>query len=84
MPYRVTLTFVIGDEDEAWDIADGLEQAALRKNYREVNGYVTAEGRGSVLGTEEKPVASSAETLERRQSGDAVVTMLGDEHGRSG
>jgi len=89
--YRVTLTFVVGNETEAWEIADGLEQAAIRKGYRESNGFVTTEGRGSVLVPEgSAPVLTQAEAVERRAStpmgfGDADgMLTLGGENGESG
>jgi hypothetical protein len=70
MAYRVTLTFVVDtDENEAWEIADGLEKACIKRNYREVNGYAQpSDMRGSVLiGTEVNPgEVTQAETLERR------------------
>lgn len=81
MAYRVVLTFIVDHEDAAWDIADGLEQAAIKKNYREVNGYVEPAGRDGVLGTEENPVSSSAETIERQTSA-GIVGPLGGEDGR--
>lgn len=81
-------------EDEAWDIADSLEKAAIKRGYREVNGYVVTDGgRGSVLGTEENPVQSDAETLEHRTGGGPTqfggpdashLITLGDEDGRMG
>ena len=95
MAYRVTLTFVMdGSEEEAWDVADGLEQAAIRKNYREVNGYAQAsDARGNVLtGTEAQPgPETSAMTIERNEGNepmrfggpDGGMITLGDEHGRS-
>lgn len=82
MAYRVVLTFIVDHEDAAWDIADGLEQAAIKKNYREVNGYVEPAGRDGVLGTEENPVSSSAETIERQTRPSAGVGPLGGEDGR--
>ncbi len=90
--YRVTLTFVVPNEAQAWEIADGLEQAAIRKDYREANGYVTTEGRGAVLVDEgEKPILTQAETAVRRSAeptgfgvdGSQMIT-LGGEHGESG
>lgn len=92
---RVTLTFVVDvDEGKAWDIAEGLEKAAMARNYREVNSWVEAGSRGQLLGTEESPVASSAETIERKTTatgpmgfggpdGGEMIT-LGDENGRMG
>lgn len=90
--YRVTLTFVVdAEESDAWDIADRLEQAAIRQNYREANGFVTALDRDKVLGTEEAPIRSSAETAERRTAEptafgttDGEMITLGGEHGESG
>ncbi len=96
MAVRVTLTFVVDeDADTAWDIADGLEQACIRRNYREVNGYCeSVDSRSAVLtGTEGNPgAATQAETLERRTGaamgfggpdGSEMIT-LGDENGRQG
>lgn len=95
MAYRVTLTFVVDDsEDEAWDIAEKLEQAAIKRNYREVNGFVNPlDARGNVLtGTEGSPgAATSAVTVERSSgeamgfgAGDGEMITLGGEHGESG
>ena len=90
--YRVTLTFVVPDEADAWEIADGLEQAAIGRNYREVNGYVTIEGRGGILVDEgETPTLTRAERVVRQASepsgfgvdGSQMIT-LGGEHGESG
>lgn len=94
MAYRVTLTFVVDEsEDSAWDIADGLEKAAIKRNWREVNGYVNAiNARGQVLGPEGEPPQTAAETVVRRtgqamgfggHDGLSTIT-LGDEDGRSG
>lgn len=96
MAYRVTLTFVVDtDENEAWEIADGLEKACIKRNYREVNGYAqSSDMRGIVLsGTVENPGAmTQAETLERRtgspmgfggEDGVSMIT-LGDDDGRQG
>jgi hypothetical protein len=94
MANRVTLTFVVDvSEDEAWDIADSLEKAAIKRNFREVNGYVTADGRSGLLGSEGNPVSSSAEVRTRVDGNKAMgfggtdaahIITLGDEHGRSG
>ncbi len=92
MAHRVVLTFIVDSgEDEAWDIADKLEQSAIKRNYREVNGYVEVAGRGGVLGTEANPVSSSAETIERQTNtprqmgptGSEMITLGGDD-GRQG
>jgi len=91
---RVTLTFVYdGDEDAAWDIAEKLEQAAIKRNYREVNAYANQlDARGQVLtGTEQNPGAATSAVTEMRHSGepmsfgtvDGGMITLGDEHGRS-
>lgn len=93
MGHRVVLTFIVdGDEDAAWDIADQLEQSAIKRNFREVNGYVEQTGRAGVLGPEGAPVTSSAETIERKTSGGGPAQLglsggemitLGGEHGES-
>lgn len=95
MKQRVTLTFVVDTtEDEAWDIADGLESAARKKDFMEINAYVTVEDRGGVLGTEDAPIKSSAEMVTRRTQvgapmgfggldGTDMITLGGDD-GRSG
>lgn len=95
MAYRVTLTFMVETtEDEAWDIAEKLEAAAIGRNYREVSGYVNElDARGRVLsGTEGSPGSpTSAVTLQRRTgeamgfgAGDGEMITLGGERGESG
>lgn len=94
---RVRLTFVmdVEDEDEAWEVAEGLEAAAIKRDFREVNAWVEPnDARAEVLGTEDAPVASAAETIVRRDPNeggammfggtDGQMIQLGDERGFSG
>lgn len=93
---KVVLTFEIeGTEEEAWGIAEALEDAARNRGYLAANSWVegAAKDRGSVFGMEGGPeVKTSAMTMERRPAGSqpmsigsslAEMATLGDDDGRS-
>lgn len=67
-----------GTLEEAWELAEGLEQAAMKKDFRAISAWAEEDdgGRRSVLGTEQSPVVSSA-VAERPQTGDGP-TQIGD------
>lgn len=66
-------------EDEAWDIAEKLEKAAIARDYRSVSGWVEVD-RTTVLGDEKNPPQSSA-VHEERHGAEAAVTGIGDVEG---
>ena len=94
MAYRITLTFVVDvDEGSAWEIAEAMETAGMKRNYREVSSYAQeVDPRTGVLVVEGKePPETSAESLERRavrapamslSTEDGSIT-LGDDDGNS-
>lgn len=93
--FKITLSFKadVKDEDQAWGIADALEQAALRKSYRAIQSFVEPEdARSGLLGNEEAPPMSSAETIELRDPGSTPMSIgiegesitIGGEDGRQG
>ena len=95
MRVNVHLRFYVDvdDVDEAWDIAESLEKAAVKKGYFGASGWITTEDRAALLGSEESPPASSAETVTRQEPGVKPMTFGGDdgefitvggEDGRSG
>ncbi len=87
---KVVLTFEItGTEEEAWEIAEGLEEASRKRGYLAANSWVESDpaSRSDVLGPEGSDKSSSAMTLERRPDGSIPMSVgpisLGDDDGRS-
>jgi len=89
---KVVLTFqVTGTEEEAWAIAEALEQKARDRGYMAANSWVELEptDRADVLGPEDaaKPPLTSAALLTRREEGAEAASIggisLGDDDGRS-
>lgn len=85
MRAQVHLRFLVDVEDEieAWKIAEGLESAAVARDYVGVSGWVEAiEGRGGVLVPQgQEPIMTEAEKLERVPRGSQLVTSVGFEGG---
>lgn len=96
MAYRITLTFVVDvDEGSAWEIAEAMETAGMRRNYREVSSFAQeVDPRTGVLVPEGSAVvpASNAESLARRAVAAPAMSLttedgkitLGDDHGNQG
>lgn len=78
--YKVSLTFIVDgvEEGDAWDIAEGLQRAAMNKNYRASSGWVEPVGREGLLGSEANPVQSNAETVVRRTDGGGAMQFVGE------
>ncbi len=93
---KVVLTFEItGTEDDAWAIAEALEEASRKRGYLASSSWVEMDeaDRANVLGAEGgAEVKTSAESRERRPAGsqpmgiggmDGEMVTLGDDDGRS-
>ncbi len=79
---QITLQFLLpeGTEDaEAWRVAEGLEEAAIRQGYHGVSAWPTATGGGRVLAPlGEEPPAQQAEAVEAITTDGAVTAVAVD------
>lgn len=79
MAYRITLTFVVDmDEASAWEIAEALETAGMKRDYREVSSYAEeVDPRTGVLVPEGSATIpeTNAERLERRAVKAPAMTI---------
>lgn len=82
MRVKINLSFLadVESEAEAWEIAEHLEKAAIKRDYTAISTWVTVgTGREGALGPESDPVTSSAERMERHSG--LTPTAVGDMEG---
>lgn len=92
--YRVTLTFIVDSETEAWELAEVMETGAMKRKFRECSSWVTAIGESAreflvdegQTAIETSAVAESRGEFEPTMIGgmDGQGVTLGGEHGESG